>query len=319
MTLLIAIALVAAIVPQRISFLRLSPGPAAAICLAALLLRALAAALLATFVLLYVPATPAFASVAGWCWHGIIPGLPVHVSLNGHPVGDAATLVPIAGLTASLASAAWAVAAAARTARRVLAHGALARGPSGTLIVGGAEVMVAAAGISRPRIVLSAGALMSLDDEELAASVAHERGHVARSHRFILLLAQLARGTAWVVPGTTFLYRELVFQLERDADVYALARRHDGLALASAICKAAESQSLPTLGLRLAGNDQIERRVRDLVDRPSGPDRRAPRGGPMIAGALLATVVALTLSLPAAAANSPVLDGHAPATVRCPA
>lgn len=316
MTPLIAIGLLAASVPHRFVLRRSSPAAAAAICLAGLLLRGLIAALLATFVLLYLPATQTFAAFAGWCWHSILPVLPVHLSLNGHTLGDAATVFPIVALTASAASAAWAVMMAARTTQRVLKRRSLGPGPRDTILVGGAEVVVATAGLTRPRIILSAGALAHLDDEELAASVAHERGHVVRSHRFVLLVAQLACACASLLPGTNRIYSELRFQLERDADAYALARRHDGLALASAICKAADSRPRTGVALTLSGGGQLERRIRELVDRPA---HHVSRAGSLMAGALLATVVALTFSISIAAAGSPVLDGKTLPALPCPA
>ena len=77
-------------------------------------------------------------------------------------------------------------------------------------------------GCGRPRIVISAGALVALDDAELLASLDHERGHIALRHRYLLVAGELARAVARFLPGTRAAARELVFSLERDADRYAL-------------------------------------------------------------------------------------------------
>ena len=64
----------------------------------------------------------------------------------------------------------------ARAARRLVAQHAVGLGPRNSLIVGGSDVVFAVAGLVRPRIVVSAGALTSLDDDELAAGLDHEEG-----------------------------------------------------------------------------------------------------------------------------------------------
>jgi len=88
-----------------------------------------------------------------------------------------------------------------------------------------------------------------LDDEELAASLEHERGHVARRHRFALVIAEVCRASARALPGTRHAVAELIFHLERDADRLVVDRLHDPAALASAICKAGQ----PPLGSSHSG------------------------------------------------------------------
>ena len=65
----------------------------------------------------------------------------------------------------------------------------------------GREVIVAAAGIRAPRVVVSAGALTTLDDAELEAGLQHEWGHVLRRHRFLSLLGQGCRAVSRFLPG----------------------------------------------------------------------------------------------------------------------
>ena len=74
------------------------------------------------------------------------------------------------------------------------------------------ELLVAAAGLRRPRVLVSAGALLALDDDELEASLEHERGHIARRHRYVLVVSELsayiaAKGA--IVALTKTLGREL--------------------------------------------------------------------------------------------------------------
>src|SRR3954449_10925040 len=127
----------------------------------------------------------------------------------------------------------------ATLAVRRLVRTPLGRGPEDSVIIGGDDVMLAAAGLARPTLVVSAGALARLDDAELAAAIAHERAHIRRLHRFVLLYAELCRVLGRPLPGTAHAVRELRFQIERDAYRSAVRERADGLALASATCKAA--------------------------------------------------------------------------------
>jgi Zn-dependent protease with chaperone function len=90
----------------------------------------------------------------------------------------------------------------ADAARQIVAAHAVGLGPRNSLIVGGSDVLFAVAGLIQPRIVVSAGALASLDDDELAAGFDHEAGHIARRHRFVMLLALGLRALGRAVPGS---------------------------------------------------------------------------------------------------------------------
>jgi Zn-dependent protease with chaperone function len=115
-------------------------------------------------------------------------------------------------------------------------------GPRNSLVVSGPEVLFAVAGLARPRIVVS-GALACLDDDELDAALDHEQAHIVRRHRFVMLLAVAFGALGRAIPATARAVRELGFQLERDADRWALLRRNDRLALASVICTAAPARA----------------------------------------------------------------------------
>jgi beta-lactamase regulating signal transducer with metallopeptidase domain len=156
------------------------------------------------------------------------------------------------------------------------------------------------AGLRRPRVIVSAGALTTLDDDELAASLDHEHGHIARRHRFLFVFAELCRGLARFLPGTGRATRELAFHLERDADQWALARRHDPYALASAICKAATARPGQAPALTSLGGSGVTERLRQLLDGTAERSRMLTSTALSTAAvAMVAFTLALLALLPA--------------------
>jgi beta-lactamase regulating signal transducer with metallopeptidase domain len=185
------------------------------------------------------------------------------------------------------------------------------------VIVGGDDVLLAAAGLTHPTVVVSAGALTALDDAELAAGLEHERGHIARHHRYLLLFAEGCRALGALLPGTRRAAAELAYHLERDADAYALARSHEPLALASAICKAAGARPTAALMMGLGGGVRLQERVQGLIDiRPSSVDVRWDRIAVVTTTLLFALVVLLAVAVPALALGA---TGHTALPVHsCP-
>jgi hypothetical protein len=283
-------------VPHRLALDQAHPVTAASIWLSALTLRALTAVFTAIFVVLYLPATETFTLISQWCWHTVLPFIATHLGFNGHDFGDAALLAPSFALALSVLSVVVGLWRAARQVHR-LVRSAIGFGPGQSVILGDGQVLIAAAGVRRPRVIVSAGALTAFDDEELAASLDHERGHIARRHRYLLVYAELCRALGRFVPGTRTAARELAFHLERDADGFALRRRHDPAALASAICKAADSQLLAAPSFSLAGGN-VARRVQGLLD---GVPRTTSHGLTVISIALAALALGTAAALPAAA------------------
>jgi hypothetical protein len=278
--------------PHRLRLERIPPVTAATLWSVSLALRALAVLLVALYVVFYVPDTALFASLTHWCWHTALPFLTSHLGLDGNQVGDAATILPGLLVIASLLSVSFGVARAARTVRRALTRNTLGPGPRGSVIVPGPEVMLAAAGLARPRVLVTAGALIVLDDEELAAGLDHEHGHIARRHRFVLVLAEVCHGVGRVVPGSRTAVRELSFHLERDADQWSVARRNDPYALASAICKAATIAPL-TGPLAPLGGSRAAERLGQLMDAPE-PKRGGIRN--LVLNGLAVALVFATLA-----------------------
>jgi hypothetical protein len=146
---------------------------------------------------------------------------------EGHwAAGHAAAALGGLALVVSVGLAGMRIVQATLAVRR-LVRASVGLGPDNSLIVGGDDVVLAAAGITRPRLVVSAGALAHLDDDELAAALAHEHAHIRRCHRYVLLYAEFCRVLGRPLPGTTHAIRQLRFHIERDADRSAVRGRAD--------------------------------------------------------------------------------------------
>ncbi|MBK5219615.1 MAG: M56 family metallopeptidase [Thermoleophilia bacterium] len=279
----------------------LAPMTGAALWLSVLALRAVLVGLAALIAILYLPATSIFQLMTHWCFHAVLPFLTTHLGFSGHGIGDAATLVPGLVLGISAISAIFAIWRTARAMRRWVKRSSLGPGPGESVIVGGHEVVVAAAGIRGAQIVISTGALTRLDEEELAASLAHERGHIARCHPYLVLAANLAFGIARCLPGSRDALRRFQFCLERDADEYAVDRTRNPIALASAICKAAADSPTPGPAFATLAGSGAPARLRLLLD------RSAARPNPWAEAAARGLVVALVGAVLLAAAVTPTL------------
>ena len=120
-----------------------------------------------------------------------------------------------------------------------------------------------------------------------------------------------------MLPGTRLATSELRFQLERDADEWALRRSHDPCALASAICKAATLRGGTHPAVVFLGGGGLERRLDRLMDEApitSGPVRRriADAAAVLVVCIALSAAVALPTEAVAGAGThlSPHTDHH---------
>lgn len=281
--------------------LRLESSPpvaAAAVWMSALLLRALTALFAALYVVMALPATQLFDAVTHWCWHTVLPVVTTHLGLDGHDFGDAALVLPVLLLATSVLSVSFGLWRAARAVARLVQRAGVGEGPRNSVIVGDGEVLVAAAGLRHPRLVVSAGALTSFDDDELDASLEHEQGHIVRRHRYVLVLAELCRALGRFLPGTHRAARELAFHLERDADHFALQRQHAPVALASAICKAAQRPTAAPMAALSGGG--VPSRIRELLDADRAPGRASGRCVRVLAAGMATLVLGLMTALPPA-------------------
>jgi hypothetical protein len=282
---LVAAALAGIVLPHLLRLERADPAAACVLWATALGLRALLVVGTVAAALVLLHPAHLLRAFAEW------PCAPHH-QLAGHALAAAGGLA----LTISLLWAVGRVIQAALAVRR-LVRAPLGHGPGGSVIVGGDDVMLAAAGLTRPTLVVSAGALARLDDAELRAAMAHELAHIRRRHRYVLLYAEVCRVLGRAIPGTARALRELRFHIERDADRSAVRERADRLALASAICKAATGGTTRP-GIAALGGDGTAARVRELLQ-DSVPTAGA-RGLRALATATIAIAVGAALTMPAA-------------------
>jgi Zn-dependent protease with chaperone function len=291
----VAAAMLVAAVIALPHFLRLERTPsgfASAIWLSALLLRALASLALAVAVEVYVPTTRILEPISGWCLEAD------GTLLSGHGAIDVVLALPAMVLAGSLIVVIIRLFRAFGQVRTLVREHAVGDGPSGSLIISDGDLMVAVVGLVRPQIVVSAGALVELDDDELYAALAHERGHIAMRHRYVAVASELARAAGRFLPGTRAAARELLFSLERDADRFALQQRHDPAVLARVICKVAlGAKAFPVPSLALGGG-VVVRRVRLLLH---GAAPGVNIGLIALAPLMVALVAACAIALPFAA------------------
>jgi hypothetical protein len=297
--------------PHLLRLEAVAPVTAIVLWLSSLALRALASILGVVYLLFFLPSTSVFDTLTHWCRHAVLPFVG-ELGIEGHGVGDVVLLLPGAALAGSLLWICVRTARRARAVRRLIDRHVVGRGPRDSVMVSGADVLFAVAGLARPRIVVSAGALTSLDDAELAAALDHEQAHIARRHRFVMLLAVAFQALGRPVPGTSRAVRELAFHIERDADGWALRRRNDRLALASVICKAAAATDTHAhAGLARLGDAGVHGRLCQLLEEP--PSRSSSPGSAALNGLAAAmTVCTLLLAavVPTAAVAGVVGDPH---------
>lgn len=281
------------VMPYLLPQAKLDPPSAIALWLSTLALRAVVCVYIAVALLLLLPATQLFRQLTDWCLHGVIPLITTHLGLDGRYLGDTAVGLPALLITTSVISLAFGAWQAAHALQRWLEHSSIGPGPHSSVIVGGSEVMLAAAGLKNPSVVVSAGALLQLDDAELAAGLQHEWGHIVRGHRFLSLFGAAFGAVGRALPGSARALSRLTLHLERDADHYAVAKTGDRMALASVICKSAGSGAgNPVVaGLTTGG---VPERLLQLT----GEERLNRVGGARLTARLLAAVTfAATVSL----------------------
>jgi Zn-dependent protease with chaperone function len=285
-----ALLAVAIALPHVLRLEHAPAGVATAIWLSVLLLRALASLAAAVAAEIYLPVMSFLEPLSEWC---LDAGGKI---LSGHGAADVVLALPALVLAGSLIVVIVELWRASRHVGALLRDSVVGPGPGESLVIADGAMLVAVAGLRRPRLVISAGALVALDVDELHAALDHERGHIALRHNYVLVAGELARAVGRFLPGTRAAARELVFSLERDADRYALERRHDPVVLARAICKAAlGAPALPGLAL---GGGVVVRRVRLLFEAGAAAAPRAHLGLIALAPVMVALVAASAIALP---------------------
>ena len=308
---LAAIVAAGIVLPHALRLQRVPPVTASVLWLSSLALRALAGVLGVIYLLFFLPGTQLFAALTHWCLHEALPVVATELHFEGHDLGDLALLLPGVALAVSLLYICIRTARDARRARDIVEHHVVGAGPRNSLIVSGPEVLFAVAGLARPRIVVSAGALTCLDDAELGAALDHEQAHIVRRHRFVMLLAVAFGALGRAIPGSARAVRELRFHLERDADRWALRQRNDRLALASVICKAATIETCGHAALAGLGTTGVRERLGQLLDdqpaRHARPTAAALNG---LATAMVICTLLLAAIVPTAAVAGVGGDAH---------
>lgn len=296
---LVLVVLTALVSPHLLPLRRVAPVTGAAVWLGALALRALVVVGAVIFVLVYLPQTGVFAAIAEWCFHGVLPVLTTHLGLSGHTLADAALILPGLALAASALWLGFGMLRAALGLRRRLAARLLGAGPLGSTVVAEPGIVVAVTGVGQTRVVISEEALGAFDEAELRASLAHEWAHVRRRHRPVLVLAALLGTLGRLLPGTRQAQRELGLCLERDADEAAIRATRDPLALASAICKAAQTPAPALVSLGLGGQGSLTTRLGHLVEDVPPPSRLLRRTAIGLAALTCSLALLLAISIPA--------------------
>jgi beta-lactamase regulating signal transducer with metallopeptidase domain len=297
--------------PHALPLQRVSPVTASVIWVSALSLRALTAVWATGWLVLFFPSTGVFQVLTDWCWPHLFAS-----ELNGHDVGHVTTLLPsVLGLL-SIVSVSLGTVKLTRALRRLIAESAR-RGPAGSVIIGGRDIVLAVAGLRKPRVLVSAGALLELGEDELAAALAHERAHIERRHRYVLVYAELCNAVARVVPGTRHALDELAFHLERDADHRALDRRADRGALAAALTKAARVSLEPRSVAMALGGSRVQQRVDEIMSEAETYRSKGSVVEGTVAAVLVSLVVAVGVAVPSVFAAGVNAVRDAPAAIDC--
>jgi bla regulator protein blaR1 len=298
------------VLPHVLRLQRVPPVTAIVLWLSSLAVRALAAVLAVIYLLFFLPRTVVFDALTHWCLQLAMP-FAEELHVEGHGIADVLLYLPGCVLALSLLYVCFTTARSARGARQLVEQHALGDGPRHSLIVGGPDVLFAVAGVTRPRILVSVGALTTLDDEELAAALDHEQAHIARRHRLLMLMAVAFGALGRPIPGTRRGVRELAFHLERDADRWALRRENDRFALASVICKAATADDTMHPAVARLGSTGIGERIGQLLEeqpiRQARPLTATLNG---LAVAMVACTILLTAVVPTAAVAGARSDAH---------
>jgi Zn-dependent protease with chaperone function len=177
--------------------------------------------------------------------------------------------------------------------------------------------IIAVVGSIRPRLFVASSVLDALTKEELAAAIAHERGHLIARDNLKRLVLRACRDLLILAPLGRSLDRAWAQAAEAAADEHAARENPDrALNLASALVKIAkmiperERAEVP-LGAYLIGAEEtqgVKARIRRLIDIAShGIDKRNNRS--LILTTQAISLIGFALFAIAAACNPRVLIG----------
>jgi hypothetical protein len=176
--------------------------------------------------------------------------------------------------------------------------------------------IIAVVGTLKPRLFIAERVLESLTQEELAAAIAHECGHLAARDNLKRSLLRACRDVLMLVPCGRSLDRAWAEAAEQGADEHAARQSAlTALNLASALVKVAKmiparGYAAMPLGVFLVGAEEsrgVKVRVRRLLDLASGDYRRrraSSSSAKILPAAALSLLVATGIAV---AGNSHVL------------
>src|SRR5207248_11431481 len=127
------------------------------------------------------------------------------------------------GVLLAVARGVWVIARAHRRLRRELPVVGALPGEADVTVLAHDGVQAFCAGLLRPRVYVSAGALRELCDQELRAVLAHERMHRARRDPLRIVTARLLGNALFFAPAVRALARRYDALAELAADEHALA------------------------------------------------------------------------------------------------
>lgn len=162
-----------------------------------------------------------------------------------------------------------------------------------TFVVRHSFPIIAVVGALRPRLFIADQVLGSLSQEELAAAIAHECGHLAAHDNFKRSVMRISRAALLLIPCGRSLDRAWSDASESAADEHAAERSSlVALNLASALVRIAkmipkgQHQILPaSVSAFLAGDEDTPRvkvRVRRLVELSATDPRQLASSAPLI-------------------------------------
>jgi Zn-dependent protease with chaperone function len=231
-----------------------------------------------------------------------------HVAILGqtlsYPVANAGAVIVLALALLGGIATAIALFSVGRelTAARRLAHRLAQLRPrldEGLLVIDDDRPEAFCAGLFRPRVYITSGALERLDERGLNAVLMHERHHASRRDPLRLAASRVIAGSLFFLPGVRELHRGQQMLAEVSADESALAAAagdRSGLARAMLSFSDAEAGGSP-------GIDPV--RVEYLLGEP--PGWAFPGLMCVAAVALLALVVTLSILVAHEAAGSATL------------
>ena len=121
------------------------------------------------------------------------------------------------------------------------------------------------------QIVLSAGVYRTLDEDELAAVIAHERSHLRHGHARHLTIATVLDASLGFIPAVARSCRELRLVVERWADEDASTTGVGRAALRRALLKITKVDGDAAPLLAFSGNCDVGARLEALAEPPPAP------------------------------------------------